>query len=95
MEVSRREKESGIIPDRSLLLGTSLSFNSNKETTSVIRRRKRKNFEHGIVASSSNVAAPIWESWKPQKGSSNPSLSDILWPSAGNLSVLEFLSLSI
>ncbi|GAY39009.1 hypothetical protein CUMW_041080 [Citrus unshiu] len=76
---------------RSLLLGTSLSFNSNKETTSVIRRRKRKNFEHGIVASSSNVAAPIWESWKPQKGSSNPSLSDILWPSAGAFAAMAIL----
>ncbi|KAJ9140410.1 hypothetical protein P3X46_031063 [Hevea brasiliensis] len=43
------------------------------------RERKRK---HGIVASS-NVAAPFWDAWKPEKISSVPSFSDIIWPSAG------------
>ncbi|XP_027332940.1 uncharacterized protein LOC113847843 [Abrus precatorius] len=44
---------------------------------------KRRRREHGVVASS-NVASPsIWDDWKPLKASSTPSLSDILWPSAG------------
>ena len=45
------------------------------------RRRRR---EYGVVASSSsNVAAPFWDGWKTQKGLAAPSLSDIVWPSAG------------
>ncbi|OAY30987.1 uncharacterized protein LOC110630910 [Manihot esculenta] len=43
------------------------------------RERKRK---YGIVASS-NVALPFWDAWKPEKTSSAPSFSDIIWPSAG------------
>lgn len=42
--------------------------------------RKRK---LSVVASSSNVAAPVWDGWVPDKGSKAPSLSDIFWPSAG------------
>ncbi|CAK7322876.1 unnamed protein product [Dovyalis caffra] len=39
--------------------------------------------KHGIVASS-NVSAPLWDSWKPDNTpASTPSLSDIFWPSAG------------
>ncbi|KAJ6411621.1 hypothetical protein OIU84_008244 [Salix udensis] len=39
---------------------------------------------HGVVASS-NVSAPLWDSWKPDSTTpaSAPSLSDIFWPSAG------------
>jgi len=45
--------------------------------------RKGRKRGHGIVASS-NVASPsIWDDWKPLKAPSTPSLSDILWPSAG------------
>ncbi|KAF9667775.1 hypothetical protein SADUNF_Sadunf15G0058500 [Salix dunnii] len=40
--------------------------------------------KHGIVASS-NVSAPLWDSWKPDSTTpaSTPSFSDIFWPSAG------------
>lgn len=72
--------------NKRLVLETYLSFSSNKERNAATVRRgrigRRKSFGHGIVASS-NVAAPLWDSWKPQKASSDPSLSDILWPSAG------------
>ncbi|KAL4311666.1 hypothetical protein GQ457_01G012820 [Hibiscus cannabinus] len=49
--------------------------------------------EYGVVvASSSNVAAPdLWDSWKPQKSSSAPSLSDILWPSAGAFAAMAIM----
>lgn len=46
-------------------------------------KMKRLRREFGVVASSSNVAAPFWDGWKPEKSSASPSLSDILWPSAG------------
>ncbi|KAK7388983.1 hypothetical protein VNO78_23814 [Psophocarpus tetragonolobus] len=46
---------------------------------------------HGIVASS-NVASPsIWDDWKPVKAPSTPSLSDILWPSAGAFAAMAIL----
>ncbi|PON86045.1 HPP [Trema orientale] len=53
----------------------------------LIGRRKR----HGIVASSSVGAAPLWDGWKPEKASSAPSLSDILWPSAGAFAAMAIL----
>lgn len=54
------------------------------------RRRRRR--EYGVVASSSsNVAAPFWDGWKPQKGPAAPSLSDIVWPSAGAFAAMAIL----
>ncbi|XP_027917830.1 uncharacterized protein LOC114176851 [Vigna unguiculata] len=54
----------------------------------VQKGRKR---EHGIVAST-NVASPsIWDDWKPLKAPSTPSLSDILWPSAGAFAAMAVL----
>ncbi|KAJ4833162.1 hypothetical protein Tsubulata_042867 [Turnera subulata] len=47
--------------------------------------------KHGIVVASTNVAAPLWDSWKPEKSSSRPSLSDILWPSAGAFAAMAIL----
>lgn len=38
---------------------------------------------YGIVASSNLASPSIWDDWKPLKAPSTPSLSDILWPSAG------------
>ncbi|KZV21687.1 hypothetical protein F511_02845 [Dorcoceras hygrometricum] len=35
------------------------------------------------TSSSSNVAAPTWDGWTPERSSKAPSLSDIVWPSAG------------
>ncbi|KAL5747384.1 hypothetical protein ACOSP7_024383 [Xanthoceras sorbifolium] len=81
----------GILVLEKSVIGLSLK----KETTVSIGgggRRRRRSFGNGIVASSSNVAAaPFWESWKPQKGSSDPSLSDILWPSAGAFAAMALL----
>lgn len=48
-------------------------------------RSKITRTRHGVVASS-NVSAPLWDSWKPDSTTpaSVPSFSDIFWPSAGN-----------
>ncbi|KAK7265766.1 hypothetical protein RJT34_33389 [Clitoria ternatea] len=44
------------------------------------------------IVASSNVATPsIWDDWKPLKPSSTPSLSDILWPSAGAFAAMAIL----
>lgn len=48
------------------------------------------------AASSSNKASSpspnYWDWWKPEKGAPSPSLSDILWPSAGfSLSLPSFI----
>ncbi|KAL1553515.1 hypothetical protein AAHA92_14179 [Salvia divinorum] len=44
------------------------------------------------IASSSNAgAAPLWENWAPDKASKAPSLSDILWPSAGAFGAMALL----
>ncbi|KAJ8452362.1 hypothetical protein Cgig2_006167 [Carnegiea gigantea] len=46
-----------------------------------------------VVASSSsgNVAAPLWDTWSPDKASASPSLSDILWPSLGAFAAMAML----
>ncbi|KAM0982595.1 hypothetical protein ACFX2A_015783 [Malus domestica] len=51
---------------------------------------KRRNQIYGIVASS-NLASPLWDSWKPEKVSAAPSLSDITWPSAGAFAAMAIL----
>ncbi|KAJ0048833.1 hypothetical protein Pint_15270 [Pistacia integerrima] len=78
--------------NKGLVLERSLDFTFNKERNVVTRGRigTRKSFGHGIVASS-NMAAPLWDNWKPQKASSDPSLSDILWPSAGAFAAMAIL----
>lgn len=48
----------------------------------------RNNF---YIASSSNVSAPLWQNWVPDKSSKAPSLSDILWPSAGAFAAMALL----
>ncbi|OMO52144.1 Integral membrane HPP family protein [Corchorus olitorius] len=77
-----------------------LLFNRNKkialQKTLGFERRRRKEGRraNGVVvvaSSSSNVAAPLWDSWKPDKSSSAPSLSDILWPSAGAFAAMAIL----
>ena len=83
-----RSFSSLVLFKKSTTSSSSLCFNhidkvasgQNDVVRGLIRRRKR----HGIVASSNVGAAPLWDSWKPEKASSAPSLSDILWPSAGN-----------
>ncbi|XP_022768234.1 transmembrane protein DDB_G0273707/DDB_G0273361-like isoform X2 [Durio zibethinus] len=79
-------KGSSLVRNKEIDLERSLGF----ETATSLRRKKRR--EYGVVvASSSNVAAPLWDSWKPEKSSSAPSLSDILWPSAGGFAAMAIL----
>ncbi|KAL6183148.1 hypothetical protein ACLB2K_044559 [Fragaria x ananassa] len=68
-------------------------FQKNLSGGSVIRTTKGRSSSYrnyGIVASS-NVGAPLWETWKPDKASSAPSLSDVLWPSAGAFAAMAIL----
>lgn len=44
---------------------------------------KRKQSLKVVASSSSNVAAPLWDTWSPDKATPSPSLSDVLWPSLG------------
>ncbi|KAF8399411.1 hypothetical protein HHK36_015275 [Tetracentron sinense] len=44
-----------------------------------------------VIVASTNVAAPLSEGWMPDKGASAPSLSDILWPSAGAFAAMALL----
>ncbi|XP_021909965.1 uncharacterized protein LOC110823793 [Carica papaya] len=44
-----------------------------------------------VTAASGHLAAPFGESWKPEKVSSPPSLSDIIWPSAGAFAAMAIL----
>ncbi|XP_050377754.1 uncharacterized protein LOC126794991 [Argentina anserina] len=69
---------------------TLFRFQKNLTGGSVTRTTKGRGAYHGIVASS-NVGAPLWETWKPDKGSAAPSLSDVLWPSAGAFAAMAIL----
>ncbi|KAF3447372.1 hypothetical protein FNV43_RR12558 [Rhamnella rubrinervis] len=62
------------------------SFTRRSSTNYGTRKRCR-----AIVASSNVAPAPFWDAWKPQKGSASPSLSDILWPSAGAFAAMAIL----
>ncbi|KAG5234075.1 integral membrane HPP family protein [Salix suchowensis] len=39
-------------------------------------------FSSKITAKSSNVSAPLWDSWKPDNSPASTPFSDIIWPSA-------------
>lgn len=51
--------------------------------TFLISKRRQRSFK--VVASSSGnvAAAPLWDTWSPDKATPNPTLSDVLWPSLG------------
>ncbi|TYG60539.1 hypothetical protein ES288_D07G076600v1 [Gossypium darwinii] len=56
------------------------------------RQEKRRGYGVVVASSSSNAAAPLWDSWKPEKSSAaSPSLSDIIWPSAGAFASMAIL----
>ncbi|KAG4137406.1 hypothetical protein ERO13_D07G069900v2 [Gossypium hirsutum] len=56
------------------------------------RQEKRRGYGVVVASSSSNAAAPLWDSWKPEKSSAaSPSLSDIIWPSAGAFAAMAIL----
>ncbi|KAL0335655.1 UNVERIFIED_CONTAM: hypothetical protein Sradi_4777400 [Sesamum radiatum] len=44
-----------------------------------------------FVRSSSNAGVTFWEKWIPDKSSKSPSLSDVLWPSAGAFAAMAIL----
>ncbi|KAL7115127.1 hypothetical protein ACP275_04G165100 [Erythranthe tilingii] len=44
-----------------------------------------------FVTSSSNVGGQLWQNWSPEKNSKSPSLSDIIWPSAGAFAAMAIL----
>lgn len=72
---------------------SSLCFNTFIKHKGLVldSNHKGRRRGHGIVASS-NVASPsIWDDWKPVKAPSTPSLSDILWPSAGAFAAMAIL----
>lgn len=64
---SNKKKKKGIV-----IWERKASIGSNRNKASVV-----------IVASSNVAASPLWDGWKPQKGAPSLSLSDVLWPSAG------------
>ncbi|KAL4633791.1 hypothetical protein ACB092_04G148000 [Castanea dentata] len=85
---------------RSFAPAISLLFNNHSIQTKGISLERclgcnhtsRRRREYGVVASSSsNVAAPFWDDWKPQKGPAAPSLSDLVWPSAGAFAAMALL----
>ncbi|XP_015578695.1 uncharacterized protein LOC8258177 [Ricinus communis] len=82
------------------ILGASSSFLDFKKKvlqksvgfSSFQDRKRSSNGRTAVVASSSNVAAPFWGSWMPEKTSSSaPSFSDIFWPSAGAFAAMAIL----
>ncbi|KAK8484636.1 hypothetical protein V6N13_025439 [Hibiscus sabdariffa] len=76
-----RGNRGGFLQNKRIALERSLGFGRNRRREYAV-----------VVASSSNVAAPdLWDSWKPQKSSSAPSLSDILWPSAGAFAAMAIM----
>ncbi|KAK7255595.1 hypothetical protein RIF29_29008 [Crotalaria pallida] len=77
---------SPVVASQSFIKGKALVLDychwaASSSSTITSRRRRR----HGmiIVASSSDVSSSIFDDWKPLKPTSTPSLSNILWPSAG------------
>lgn len=44
-----------------------------------------------IIRAAAGNFAPNWDTWKPDQGSKTPSLSDILWPSAGAFAAMAML----
>ncbi|GMY15686.1 transmembrane protein DDB_G0273707/DDB_G0273361-like isoform X2 [Fagus crenata] len=83
---------------RSFAPAISLLFNNHSVQTKEIvldrshgvNHTNRRRRQYGVVASS-NVAAPIWDGWKPEKRPAAPPLSDLLWPSAGAFAAMAIL----
>ncbi|CAA3015268.1 transmembrane DDB_G0273707 DDB_G0273361-like [Olea europaea subsp. europaea] len=70
------------------------SLRSSCNSAKTIGLRTEKGFRKRklrVLASSSNVAAPVWDGWVPDKGSKAPSLSEIFWPSAGAFAAMAIL----
>jgi len=81
------------VRNKALVLERRLGFNQTDGRSIISSKGRRRRAEHGVVASSSNVAAPapFWDDWKPGKRPAAPSLSDVLWPSAGAFAAMAIL----
>ncbi|KAI3685143.1 hypothetical protein L6452_34377 [Arctium lappa] len=58
------------------------------------RRRRtvsETQFSSGSIRAAAGNLAPNWDTWKPDQGSKAPSLSDIIWPSAGAFAAMAVL----
>ncbi|KAK8705389.1 hypothetical protein V6N13_048992 [Hibiscus sabdariffa] len=75
---------------RNKRIASERSLGFDRKTSRRLRRNKGRECAV-VVASSGN--ADLWDSWKPQKSSreSAPSLSDVLWPSAGAFAAMAIL----
>ncbi|GAB4845528.1 hypothetical protein Ancab_040131 [Ancistrocladus abbreviatus] len=68
-----------------------LSLPSNSGSREMRRWKERGHKKVVVASSTTNVAAPFGDSWVPDKASSSPSLSDVLWPSAGAFAAMAIL----
>ncbi|XP_057952702.1 uncharacterized protein LOC131146883 isoform X4 [Malania oleifera] len=76
-------KERNIVYAESYQIAVLFSPKINERIGTRRRRGREGGGGVGIVVASSNAeAAPLWDGWKPEKTSTVPSLSDVLWPSA-------------
>ncbi|KAL8547351.1 hypothetical protein ACS0TY_006902 [Phlomoides rotata] len=61
----------------------------NQENRDLAPRNLRK--REAYVVASSNVSAPLWDNWVPENTAKPPSISDVLWPSAGAFAAMALL----
>ncbi|KDP31202.1 hypothetical protein JCGZ_11578 [Jatropha curcas] len=99
MTVHAYEKSVEEIETQSRSINSISPFPESKKKAILDRARRfgfgfstqRKRKQHNGVVASSNVAAPFWDSWKPEKSSPSPSFSDVIWPSAGAFAAMAIL----
>ncbi|KAK8649215.1 hypothetical protein V6N13_129949 [Hibiscus sabdariffa] len=72
---------------RNKRIASERSLGFERKTSRRLRRNKGR--EWAVVVASND----LWDSWKPRKSSSEsaPSLSDVLWPSAGAFAAMAIL----
>ncbi|KAL3845992.1 hypothetical protein ACJIZ3_003395 [Penstemon smallii] len=78
-----------LLPSLNRLSASKSIFGSKRGLRKENRVSRKK--ELCVVSSSSNVAAPMWDNWAPEKNSKAPSLSDVVWPSAGAFAAMAIL----
>ncbi|XP_068640905.1 uncharacterized protein [Aristolochia californica] len=86
---------SSSLPPFSPLLPPRIRFDFNKYLSSSRRRISSLSANRSIRASSSSSNAdsssPQWDWFKPTQGAPAPSLSDVIWPSAGAFAAMAVL----
>lgn len=72
-----------LLSSRNSIIGQCRLKNENRVFASKAGiLRKREAYVNRVFATS-NVGAPLWENWGPEKSNKAPSISDVFWPSAG------------